>query len=79
MQFHGDHDTTPAQLRQDLEAVVGHLPAAHYREEAKLLQEHLEALGKRRGVQPLAEFIPIVLARLGLPAVESPDEAAGLS
>ena len=79
VQFHGEHDTTPAQLRQDLEAVVGQLPAAHYREEAKPLQEHLEALGKRRGVQPLAEIIPIVLARLGLPAVESPNEGAGLS
>jgi len=79
LEFHGGHGTAPAQMRQDLEAVVGQLPAAHYREEAKSLREHLEALAKRRGVQPLAEIIPIVLARLGLAVVESPDEGAGLS
>jgi transposase len=79
LEFHGEHGTAAAQQRQDLEAVVAQLPAAHHREEAKPLQEHLEALGKRRGVQPLAEIIPIVLARLGSHAIESPDEGAGLS
>src|SRR5262249_54316317 len=77
--FHGDHGTAPGQLRQDLEAVVGQLPAATHEEEAKPLRGRLDELLRRRGVQPLAEIIPIVLARLGAHRLESPGEGAGLS
>jgi hypothetical protein len=77
--FHSEHKTPPAQLRADLEAVVTQLPAANYAEEAKPLQQELDKRAKRRGPQPLAEIIPIVLARLGVAKVESTHEGAGLS
>jgi transposase len=80
LEFHSEHGTELAQIRQDLQAVVGQLPPASYAEEAKPLQEQLEAMTKKRGgVQPLAEIIPIVLARLGVNSVESRNEGAGLS
>jgi hypothetical protein len=77
--FHLGHGTPPGQMRQDLEAAVAQLPRSRYQEEARPLQEHLEKLAKRRGVQPLAEIIPIVLARLGVNPVESTGEGTGLS
>lgn len=77
--FHTEHGTAPQQVRQDLEEAVAQLPAGSRAEEAKPLQERLDELVRRRGVQPLAEIIPIVLARLGAFCVESPGEGAGLS
>jgi transposase len=71
MEFHVEHRTPPSQLRQDLEAVVVHLSDKVRGEEAQVLQKQLEALANRRGPQPLANIIPIVLARLGAIPVES--------
>jgi transposase len=79
MEFHSGHGTAPAQLRADLEALVKQLPKANYQEEAKPLRKELEAMAKRRGVQPLAAIIPIVLARLGVNSVESTSEGADRS
>jgi transposase len=79
LEFHGEHQTPLSQQRQDLEAVVGQLPAKTRGEEAKPLRERLDELGKRRGPRPLREIIPIVLARLGSNTVESTDEGTGLS
>jgi transposase len=79
LEFYTDHGSTPAQIREGLAAVVTQLPEGSRKEEARPLQEQLEALLKRRGVQPLTEIIPIVLARLGVHAIESSDEGAGLS
>jgi transposase len=80
MEFHSDHKTPPSQVRQDLEAAVTQVPASNHKEEAKPLQERLDELAnRRRGVAPLAEIIPIVLARLGVKLVESTKEGAGLS
>ncbi len=78
LEFHREHDTPWDQVRRDLEAVTGQIPDRHRREEAKPFQERLEELTKRRGVQPLAEIIPIVLARLGVGGIESPGEGTGL-
>jgi transposase len=76
--FHGEHDTPPPALRQDLEAAVGQLPLRSRAAEAAPLQEELDALGRRRGPQPLAEILPLVLARLAGPVVQSPtSESAG--
>jgi len=79
LEFHSEHRTDPAQMREDLEAVIDQLPAKSRAEEAKPLQEFLDELAKRRrGPQPLANIIPLVLARLGLAVVESTsNESAG--
>jgi transposase len=80
LKFHSEHGTQPAQMRQDLEAASGQLPAASHQEEARPLQERLEEMAKKkRGVQTLQEIIPFVLARLGVKQVECPGERTGLS
>jgi transposase len=80
LEFHGEHGTTPAQMRKDLEAVVAQLPTSSRQEEAKPLQERLDELAKRkRGVQTLQEIMPIVLARLGVKQVECQGEGTDLS
>jgi hypothetical protein len=77
--FHGEHGTAPGQVCMDLQALVEQLPKARYAEEARPLQDEFEAKRKRRGARPLAEIIPIVLARLGIKLVESMREGAGPS
>src|SRR5712692_3616700 len=74
LEFHGGHGTPPAELRQDLEAVIQHLPAKTRVEEAQPLEERLhELMKRRRGPQPLAAIIPMILARLGKVVVQSED------
>jgi transposase len=76
--FHSEHGTDPAALRQDLEAAVNQLPVQARAAEAEPLQQELAALARRRGPQPLAEIIPLVLARLADQVVQSePSERAG--
>ena len=70
--FHADHGTPLELQRQDLEAVIEHLPTQSRRQEAEPLQKQLDDMCKRRrGPQPLAAIIPIVLARLGIDMVQS--------
>jgi len=69
--FHGEHGTDPRQMRQDLEVAIEQLPARSCAAEAAPLKEQLDALAHRRGVQPLAEILPLVLARLAGRVVES--------
>jgi hypothetical protein len=77
--FHQEHHTPPDQMRQDLEAAIEFLPASARADEAQPLQGLLDEQAKRRrGPQPLASVIPLVLARLGLTAVQSTgSESAG--
>jgi transposase len=76
--FDSEHGADPAQLRQDLEAVIAQLPSKARAAEAKPLQQQLDELAnRRRGPQPLADIIPWVLARLGTRVVESMPEGAG--
>jgi transposase len=76
--FHSDHRTDPVALRRDLEAAIGQLPAARHAVEAEPLQAQLDALSRRRGPQPLADIIPLVLARLAGRVVQSTvSESAG--
>jgi transposase len=75
--FHMEHGTDSQAMRQDLEAAVEQLPVQARAVEARPLQKELDALGRRRGPQPLAEIIPLVLARLAGTVVEStPSERA---
>jgi transposase len=76
--FHSEHGTDPLAMRQDLEAAVEQLPPKSRAAEAGAVQQELEALGRRRGPQPLAEILPLVLARLAGRVVQSaPSESAG--
>ena len=74
--FHNEHHTDPKALRQDLEAAVAQLPVKSRVAEAAPLQQELDALARRRGPQPLAQIIPLILARLAGQVVESTSESA---
>jgi transposase len=70
--FHLAHHTDPALIRQDLEALIEQLPHKTRADEAQRLQAHLDELAKRRrGPQPLANILPVVLARLQHRVVQS--------
>jgi hypothetical protein len=73
--FHRDHDTGMAQVLRDLQAALGQVPRREYAAEAKPLQEELRKIqdGRRRGPQLIGDILPIVLARLGVGAVQSPE------
>jgi transposase len=75
LEFHSVHGTPPEEMRQDLEAVLPHLSAQTRAEEARPLGERLDELNKRRrGPQPLAAIIPLLLARLGEIVVQSEEQ-----
>jgi transposase len=76
--FHNEHGTEPMAMRHDLEAAVAQLPLKSHAAEAEPLHKELDALARRRGPQPVAELIPLVLARLAGRVVQStPSESAG--
>jgi len=76
--FHGEHGTDLMARRQDLEAAVEQLPLKRRAVEAEPLQQELDALSRRRGPQPLADIIHLVLARLAGRVVQSTShESAG--
>jgi transposase len=72
--FHRDHDTDMAQVLRDLQAALAQVPTREHAAEAKPLQEELRKIheGRRRGPQVLGNILPIVLARLGVGVVQSP-------
>ena len=67
------HETTVPQNLADLQAAIEHLPRSAYAEEARPLAEELQRIeqGRRRGPQLLGDILPIVLARLGVGALQS--------
>ena len=71
--FHREHDTGMVELLRDLHAAIGQLPPRAYAAEAKPLHEELKRIqdGGRRGPQLIGDILPIVLARLGVGAVQS--------
>jgi transposase len=73
--FHREHDTAMPELLRQLQAAIEHLPRPEYAAEAKPLQEELQKIhdGRRRGPQLLGDLLPIVLARLGVGVVQSPE------
>jgi transposase len=72
--FHQGHDTPMAEVQRDLEAALTQLPPGAYAAEAQPLQAEVHRIeqGRRRGPQPLADVLPIVLTRLGVGVVQSP-------
>jgi len=76
--FHSAHGTDLVAMRQDLEAAVEQLPPKGCAAEVEPLPTELDAVARRRGPQPWAEIIPLVLARLAARVVPStPSESAG--
>ncbi len=73
MAFHRAHDTPMPEVLQDLQAAIGHLSPREHAAEARPLHEELQRIqqGRRRGPQLLGDILPIVLARLGVGAVQS--------
>jgi transposase len=80
MEFHRLHNTTMTQELADLNAATSQLPPSVHAAEAVPLKERLKEVLNRKGPQPLADILPIVLAKLGCPPVQSnPSEASGPS
>jgi transposase len=73
--FHRNHDTDMVAVLRDLQAAIGQLPQREHAAEAKPLHEEWQRLrdGHRRGPQLLGDILPIVLARLGVAVVQSPE------
>ena len=70
-------DDPVARYLGDLQAAVSQVPPRDHAAEARPLHEELQRIqdGRRRGPQLLGDILPIVLARLGVGAVQS--EASG--
>jgi hypothetical protein len=77
--FHREHDTPWPQVRRDLDAATQQLPRSHYACETQTLSQRLEDLQRRRkGPQPLGDILTLVLAKLGVPELQSsPGEDLG--
>ena len=73
MAFQREHETGSVESLRDLQAALDHVPPREYRAEAKPLHEELDTIQRRRrhGPQLLGDILPIVLARLGVGAVQS--------
>ena len=70
--FHAEHGTAVAQIMADLEAAVDHIPKSQHTPEAKSLFEAMQPNTRRQqsGLRRLGEILPVVLAKLGVTAVE---------
>jgi transposase len=74
IEFHRQHETPMEAVLVDLNAAAEQIPCAEYGQEAAPLAAQLEQLQakRRRGRVPLvAEILPVVLARLGVGAIQS--------
>jgi transposase len=74
--FHTEHRTDIQRILQDVESATQNLPAATRLQEKQILQQQLEdpRCRRRRGPVALAKIIPLVLARLGIAALQSKPE-----
>ena len=71
--FHREHQTGMAQVMADLLAATAQVPRSAHADEARPLVEEQARInaGRRRGPQLLGDILPIVLARLGVGAIQS--------
>jgi len=71
--FHRDHGTPMPDVLRDLQSAIAQVPKRDHPAEAKPLQTEFQRIqdGRRRGPQLLGDILPIVLARLGVGAVQS--------
>ena len=78
MEFHRLHGSPMPQHLADLDAATLQLPPSAYAAEAMPLKERLKEVLNRKGPQPLADILTIVLARLGcLPVQSEMSEVSG--
>jgi hypothetical protein len=79
-EFHVEHQTPMAQMLTDLRAAIDQLPTTQRAHEARPWQDEQQRRqgARRRGPQPLSEIILEVLARLGMPTVQSTSEGPDL-
>jgi transposase len=73
--FHQEHQTSPTQMMRDLQAAAAQLPPGEHSLEAVPLLKRLgeTRVARRRGPQPLADILPLLLAKLGIGEVQSID------
>jgi transposase len=78
MRFHREHGTSMDRTLADLQAAIAQLPRQEHAAEAAPLVEELEAIQnrRRRGPQLIGEVLPLVLARLGVRRIQSPESGA---
>jgi len=78
LRFHVEHQSESEAMLADLRAAGGQVPTGERSAEAAPLAEQLAQLHRRRrrGVRPLAEVLPLVLANLGWGKVESSGSGA---
>src|SRR5262245_23981904 len=69
--FHREHHTGMAQVLADLLAATSQLPRSSHTDEARPLLEEQARISAGRGPQLLGDILPMVLARLGVTAVQS--------
>jgi transposase len=70
--FHADQGSPAVQVMTDLQAAVDHIPKSEHASEAKSLFEAMQPSTRRQqcGPRRLGEILPVVLAKLGVTAVE---------
>jgi len=71
--FHVEHDSPVDQIMTDLRHATEQIPVKEHAAEAKPLHEQLNELMRKKGPQPLRDILPVVLARLGLGSIQSPE------
>lgn len=71
--FHQHHQTPLPRMLADLNAAVAQLPGKEHSLEALPLLQRLQEThtARRRGPQPIADILPILLAKLGIAQVQS--------
>jgi hypothetical protein len=75
--FHHEHGTPLTEMLQDLHHALEQVPKKEYHAEAQPLAERLKRERSRaKGPQLLCEGLAIVLARLGVGKVQSPESGA---
>ena len=80
IEFHTRHECGAEQIMRNLDAAVAQLPRSEYRQEAVPLAEELDRVLNRRGKgpRPLSEILPVVLAKLGVQPVTSPESGEAI-
>jgi len=75
LDFQSQHQTPTAECLAQLQAATDQLPRREHAAEAAPLVRALRHTrqARRRGPQPLGQILPIVLARLGVTPVQSPE------
>jgi transposase len=72
--FHTEHGTPLDQALADLHLAIAQIPPKEHASEAQPLVERLRQSRRAKRPQPLGELIAVVLARLGVGMVQSPQE-----